>query len=148
MMQAVEKRFGSNSKPPKTIKWLTDNGSFFTAAETRSFARDLGLKLVTTPVKSPQCNGMAESFVKTLERYYAKLANLTCPLPARFKNCDRSVERLVLLLQFVSPAHRTWLLATYVVKGEKIGNLKIQAVMKYSVKTRIFRYKVGHYFCL
>ena len=75
MMQAVEKRFGSNGKPPKTIEWLTDNGSCYTAAETRSFAKELGLKPVTTPVTSPQSNGMAESFVKTLKRDYAKLAN-------------------------------------------------------------------------
>ena len=59
MMQAVEKRFGSNGKPPKTIEWLTDNGSCYTAAETRSFARQLGLKPITTPVTSPQSNGMA-----------------------------------------------------------------------------------------
>jgi putative transposase len=30
---------------------------------------------VTTPVISPQSNGMAKSFVKTLKRDYAKLAN-------------------------------------------------------------------------
>jgi putative transposase len=35
----------------------------------RSFARQLGLKPVTTS------NGMAESFVKTFKRDYAKLAN-------------------------------------------------------------------------
>jgi putative transposase len=29
---------------------------------------------VTTPITSPQSNGMAESFVKTVERGYAKLA--------------------------------------------------------------------------
>jgi putative transposase len=75
MMQAVEKRFGSHGKPPKTIEWLTDNGSCHTAAETRSFAKQLGLKPVTTPVTSPQSNGMAESFVKTLKWDYAKLAN-------------------------------------------------------------------------
>jgi putative transposase len=39
MMQAVEKRFGSHGKPPKTIEWLTDNGSCYTAAATRSFAK-------------------------------------------------------------------------------------------------------------
>jgi transposase InsO family protein len=33
------------------------------------------LKPVTTPVTSPQSNGMARSFVKTLKRDYAKLAN-------------------------------------------------------------------------
>jgi hypothetical protein len=37
MMQAVEKRFGSHGQPPKTIEWLTDNGSCYTAADTRSF---------------------------------------------------------------------------------------------------------------
>jgi putative transposase len=79
MMQAVEKRFGSNGKPPQTIEWLTDNGSCYTAAETRSFARQLGLKPVTTPVTSPQSNGMAESFVKTFKRDYAKLANRPDP---------------------------------------------------------------------
>jgi putative transposase len=46
MMQAVENRFGPNCKLPKPIKWLTDNGSCYTAAETRSFAKQLGLKPV------------------------------------------------------------------------------------------------------
>ena len=61
IMQAVESRFGPNTKPHKPIEWLTDNGSCYTAAETRSFAKQLGLKPVTTPVTSPQSNGMAES---------------------------------------------------------------------------------------
>ena len=54
---------------------MTDNGSCYTAAEKRSFAKQLGLKPVTAPVTSPQSNGMAESFVKTLKRDYAKLGN-------------------------------------------------------------------------
>jgi len=74
MMQAVESRFGPNSTAPSEIEWLTDNGSCYTAAETRSFARALGLKPVTTPVSSPQSNGMAESLVKTIKRDYARLA--------------------------------------------------------------------------
>ncbi len=75
MMQVLEKRFGSHDKPPKTIEWLTDNGSCYTAAEIRSFSKQLGLKPVTTTVTSPQSNGMAESFGKKLKRDYAKLAN-------------------------------------------------------------------------
>jgi len=75
MMQAVENRFGKNAAPSNPIEWLTDNGSCYTAAETRSFAKLLGLKPITTPVSSPQSNGIAESFVKTLKRDYAKLAN-------------------------------------------------------------------------
>jgi putative transposase len=75
MMQAVEYRFGPCSKPPRKIEWLTDNGSCYTSIKTRRFARQIGLRPVTTPVESPQNNGMAESFVKTFKRDYARLAN-------------------------------------------------------------------------
>ena len=75
MMQAMEARFGMGHIPTPPIEWLTDNGSCYTAHETRAFARMLGLKPVTTPVSSPQSNGMAESFVKTLKRDYAALAD-------------------------------------------------------------------------
>nr|MBV0881052.1 DDE-type integrase/transposase/recombinase [Noviherbaspirillum sp. L7-7A] len=68
MMQAVESRFGPNNTTPSEIEWLTDNGSCYTAAETRLFALALGLKPVTTPVSSPQSNGMAEGLVKTIKR--------------------------------------------------------------------------------
>ncbi|MEX3583118.1 MAG: integrase core domain-containing protein, partial [Burkholderia sp.] len=34
------------------------------------FSRKIGLMPVTTPVSSPQSNGMAESFVKTIKRDY------------------------------------------------------------------------------
>jgi transposase InsO family protein len=35
---------------------------------TRSFARDIGLEPRTTPIESPQSNGMAEAFVRTPDR--------------------------------------------------------------------------------
>jgi putative transposase len=50
------------------VQWLSDNGSAYTAEQTRLFARQIGLQPVTTPVRSPQSNGMAESFVKTIKR--------------------------------------------------------------------------------
>jgi putative transposase len=74
MMLAVENRFGANATAPTEIEWLSDNGSCYTAAETRSFARMLGLKPVTTPVRSPLSNGMSKSLVKTIKRDYASLA--------------------------------------------------------------------------
>ncbi|WP_090812064.1 IS3 family transposase [Paraburkholderia tuberum] len=70
MLAAVEKRFGNVPKAPAEIEWLTDNGSGYTAEKTRTFASDIGLKPLTTPVCSPQSNGMAESFVKTMKRDY------------------------------------------------------------------------------
>lgn len=58
-----------------TSLWYGREGAGHTAIETKSFAKLMGLKPITTPVTSPQSNGIAESFVKTLKRDYAKLAN-------------------------------------------------------------------------
>lgn len=49
----------------------TDNGSCYTAIETRKFAKDIGLLTLTTPDQSPQSNRMAEAFVRTFNRDYA-----------------------------------------------------------------------------
>jgi putative transposase len=61
--------------------WLTDNpvlseaegGSCYTARTTRAFAWGIGLIPRTTPVSSPQSNGMAEAFVRTLKRDYVRV---------------------------------------------------------------------------
>ncbi|MBU9313230.1 IS3-like element ISBcen6 family transposase [Burkholderia multivorans] len=70
MLAAVENRFGIELHTPSEIEWLSDNGSGYTADDTRRFAVAIGLKPLTTPVCSPQSNGMAESFVKTMKRDY------------------------------------------------------------------------------
>ncbi|WP_420800581.1 IS3 family transposase [Pseudomonas corrugata] len=69
MLESVEKRFG-DQLPATPVQWLSDNGSAYTAEQTRRFARQIGLQPVTTPVRSPQSNGIAESFVKTIKRDY------------------------------------------------------------------------------
>jgi putative transposase len=66
MVATVEHRFGQVDALPHAIEWLTDNGSCYTAQDTRRFARDVGRISRTTPVESPQSNGMAEAFVRTL----------------------------------------------------------------------------------
>ncbi len=70
MLAAVEHRFGSVMQVPVEIEWLTDNGSGYTADKTRAFACGIGLKPLTTPVCSPQSNGMAESFINTMKHDY------------------------------------------------------------------------------
>ena len=70
LVESIEKRFGDTSVLPKEVEWLTDNGSCYIADETRQFAKSLGFKVCTTPVRSPQSNGMAEAFVKTFKRDY------------------------------------------------------------------------------
>ena len=72
MLDAVERRF-STLRASAPIEWLTDNGSPYTAKETRDFAAALNLVACFTPVQSPESNGIAESFVKTFKRDYARV---------------------------------------------------------------------------
>lgn len=76
MLEALEKRFGADRAPGR-IQWLSDNGSPYVAKDTRRFARELGLEPVTTALRSPQSNGMAEAFVKTFKRDYVARMDLS-----------------------------------------------------------------------
>jgi transposase InsO family protein len=76
MLEAVERRF-SALQSPAPLEWLTDNGSAYTARETRDFATALNLIACFTPVQSPESNGISESFVKTFKRDYVRVN----PLP-------------------------------------------------------------------
>ena len=71
LLIAVEKRFGSY-RAPHRVECLSDNGSCYIAAETIDFALGLGLLPKFTPVRSPESNGMSESFVKTFKRDYVR----------------------------------------------------------------------------
>ena len=73
MVATVEHRFGPVNRLASPIEWLSDNGSPYVAHDTRRFARDIGLVPRTTPVSSPQSNGMAEAFVRTLKRDYVRV---------------------------------------------------------------------------
>src|SRR6202045_2502622 len=75
MVACVERRFGI-SKAAHPVEWLSDNGSAYIAKDTLDTATALGLKLCFTPVRSPQSNGIAEAFVKTFKRDYARLSIL------------------------------------------------------------------------
>jgi transposase InsO family protein len=73
MIEAIESRFSSVDNVPGPIEWLSDNGSPYTAIDTREMAHDLGLHACTTPYRSPESNGMAEAFVKTFKRDYVRI---------------------------------------------------------------------------
>lgn len=76
MRRAVFARFGSQG-PDEPVQWLSDNEGIYTSLETVIEAERLGLVPVTTPVASPESNGMAESFVNTLRRDYLDGADLS-----------------------------------------------------------------------
>ncbi len=75
MRKAVFARFGTE-KPLMPIQWLTDNEGIYTALETVIQAERLNLTPITTPVASPESNGMAEAFVHTMRRDYLDGADL------------------------------------------------------------------------
>ena len=77
MVEAVERRFGRINRLPSPIEWLSDNGSCDVARDTRQFAASLGMIPRTTPLQSPQSNGMAEAFVRTFKRDYTRVR--PCP---------------------------------------------------------------------
>jgi transposase InsO family protein len=76
MVHCVEQRFAA-IHAPHPVQWLSDNGSIFAAHKTVEIAMALNLLPCFTPVESPQSNGMAEAFVKTLKRDYVRVS----PIP-------------------------------------------------------------------
>jgi transposase InsO family protein len=94
LIEAVEKRFGAVEGIPvdHKLEFLSDNGGAYIAEETRSLARQLGLRPINTPVCSPQSNGMAESFVNTFKRDYVSRMDrrdaraVLAQLPAAFEH--------------------------------------------------------------
>jgi hypothetical protein len=99
MLAAVEHRFGSVNRLPVAIEWLSDNGSCYLAGKTRSFARDIGLEPRTTPIESPQSNGMAEAFVHTIKRDYVRVS--PCP------DADTVMHQLSAWINHYNEVHRT-----------------------------------------
>ena len=81
MLEAVERRF-SAMRTLHPIEHLSDNGSAYTAKDTRDFAAALNLVPCFTPVRSPESNGMAEAFVKTFKRDYVRINPLPDALTA------------------------------------------------------------------
>ena len=97
MVTAVEYRFGPVNRLPETIEWLSDNGSCYIAHETKSLAREMGLEPRTTPVQSPQSDGMAEAFVRTIKRDYVRVS----PIP----NAQTVMESLPLWFEHYNSLH-------------------------------------------
>lgn len=75
MILAVEKRFGESLRCPREIQWLTDRGSIYRAKSVRTLSKHLNLQCCYTRAYSPESNGRAEAFVKTIKRDYVYQAD-------------------------------------------------------------------------
>ena len=74
MIMAVERRF-SGDRALREVEFLSDRGSIYRAYNVQALARRLGLKSCFTRAYSPESNGMAEAFVKTLKRDYVYVSD-------------------------------------------------------------------------
>ncbi len=110
MLAAVERRFGTD-RAPQAIEHLSDNGSCYTAKETRDFAAALGLTPCFTPIRSPESNGMSESRENPQARLRPRHA--PCPMPPRCSGSEspdgspQTTTRSILALAYLrmrSPA--------------------------------------------
>lgn len=84
MVTSVERRFAT-SRASHRVQWLSDNGSPYAAAKTIDIALALNLEPCFTPIESPESNGMAEAFVRTLKRDYVRvnpIPNAATALPS------------------------------------------------------------------
>jgi len=108
MLEAVAVRFGHVQRLPHPVEWLSDNGPAYTATEPRLFGEAIGLQVRTTPLYSPESNGMAEAFVKTFERDYVQTHSLSDALsvleqlPGWFKDYNEHHPHKALKMMFPS----------------------------------------------
>jgi transposase InsO family protein len=52
------------------VEFLSDNGPEYIKTELRWFLKCAGFVVCNTPIRSPESNGIAESFFKTFKRDY------------------------------------------------------------------------------
>jgi putative transposase len=95
MLETIEYRLG-RSATLSPIQWLSDNGSCYTAREMIAFGRSLVLEICTTLPYSPQSNGMAEAFVKTIKRDYVYYGDL--------KDAKSVMSQLPIWIEVKSPS--------------------------------------------
>lgn len=68
--EAVFRRFGEDREKARGLQFLSDNGPEYACDRLRTVLQGFGIQVCRTPCRSPQSNGVAESFFKTLKRDY------------------------------------------------------------------------------
>jgi len=70
LREALFQRFAQQTHQAKGLEFLTDNGPEFIADQLQQLLMRLGLIACHTPCRSPQSNGLVESFVGSFKRDY------------------------------------------------------------------------------
>src|SRR5258706_15248845 len=70
LREALFHRFAHQRQQAKGLEFLTDNGPEFIADQLQQLLTRLGLGACHTPCRSPQSNGLVESFFGSFKRDY------------------------------------------------------------------------------
>jgi putative transposase len=70
LREALFHRFAQHPQQAKGLEFLTDNGPEFIADQLQQLLARLGLIACRTPCRSPQSNGLVESFFGSFKRDY------------------------------------------------------------------------------
>lgn len=68
VQRAAEKRFADGRVP--LVEFLSDNGPEYIKTDLRLLLKQMGFTVCNTPIRSPESNGIAESFFKSFKRDY------------------------------------------------------------------------------
>lgn len=70
VIETLKKRFGNDKIPGTGIEFLSDNGPEYIKVTLRKFLENVGFIVCRTPIRSPESNGIAESFFRGFKRDY------------------------------------------------------------------------------
>jgi putative transposase len=70
VIEAIQNRFGSNETLKNKIEFLSDNGPEYIKKDLKRFLENIGFVVCNTPIRSPESNGIAESFFRGFKRDY------------------------------------------------------------------------------
>ena len=70
LREALFQRFAHQRQQAEGLEFLTDNGPEFISDSLQQLLKKLGLMACRTPCRSPQSNGLVESFFGSLKRDY------------------------------------------------------------------------------
>jgi len=112
--EALWQRFGPGLGRARGLEFLSDNGPEFSARRLRTLLAHLGLVRCHTPCRSPESNGLAESFFGSFKRDYLAQhwvetrAELLGALPGWIRDDNEVAPHSALGMRAPAEFHREW----------------------------------------
>jgi len=115
LREAIFQRFAQRRQQAKGLEFLTDNGSEFIADQLQQLLRQMGLVACRTSCRSPQSNGLVESFFGSFKRDYLShrpletLAEAMKHVPAWITHYNEVAPHSALAMSSPATFYQQWL---------------------------------------